>query len=105
MSVETPDTAHTGESDPEVETEHRTVEVDPEVLAMDDALERGDHVAARELAQRLSRRGDDIGRAAGEAMLARLRPDLGVVIVLVVTGLMIVALALGYLGPRSYGGH
>lgn len=78
---------------------------DPDVLAMDDALERGDHVEARAVAARLAVSDDPATREAGLAMLARLRPDTGIVVVLAATGLLILALALGYLGPRTYGGH
>ena len=78
---------------------------DPDVLAMDDALERGDHAEARALAARLAASDEPSRRDAGLATLDRLKPDAGVVVVLVTTGLLIAALALTYLGPRAYGGH
>ena len=39
-------------------------------------------------------------KATGEAMLARLRPDPVIVAVMLSTGMLMLALALGYLGPR-----
>lgn len=90
---------------PAVEPADPPAATDPDVLAMDDALERGDHVEARAIAARLAVSDDPATRDAGLAMLARLKPDTGIVVVLAVTGLLILALALGYLGPRAYGGH
>ncbi|MEZ4406951.1 MAG: hypothetical protein R3A52_10795 [Polyangiales bacterium] len=90
---------------PAVEPADPPAATDPDVLAMDDALERGDHVEARALAARLAVSDDPATRDAGLAMLARLKPDTGIVVVLAATGLLILALALGYLGPRTYGGH
>lgn len=75
--------------------------VHPEILAMEEALDRGDHVATREIASRLSRSDDPKLRDAGAAMLHRLRPDPVILGVLAATAFVMVALALAYLGARS----
>lgn len=70
----------------------------PEVLAMEDALERGDFHEAREIAQRLSKSDDEALRGQGSAMAARFQLDPYVLGTLAFTGALIVALALIYLG-------
>lgn len=81
-------------------TETPASSVHPDILAMEDALDRGDHVRTRELATTLAASDDVKLKATGEAMLARLRPDPVIVAVMLSTGMLMLALALGYLGPR-----
>lgn len=74
--------------------------VHPDIVAMEEALDRGDHARTRELAESLCATDDPKLKATGEAMLARLRPDPVILGVMFATGAILVALALGYLGPR-----
>lgn len=74
--------------------------VHPDIVAMEEALDRGDHVRTRELAAGLAATDDPKLKATGEAMLERLKLDPVIVAVMVATGLLMLALALGYLGPR-----
>jgi len=72
-----------------------------QVQAMRAALDRGDHRQARSLAATLSTSGDPELKGAGEEMAARFRRDPWVDAVFVVTGLLMVFLAVHYLGHRG----
>lgn len=72
----------------------------PDVLAMENALERGDFHDARAIATRLSTSEDEALREAGRTMLARFELDPRVLAVLAVTAALIVTLAAMYLGRR-----
>lgn len=73
---------------------------DPELLRVDDALERGDHRDAQRLAVALASSDDPARRAAGEATLHRLRPDPVIVGVLVGSGAVLAAITLHWFGHR-----
>ncbi len=75
--------------------------VDPDILAMEDALDHGDHVETARLARGLVASPNESLRGTGEAMLARLRPDPVILGVFAVTGLLAVALAVAYLGRHG----
>ncbi len=70
----------------------------PDVLAMENALERGDFRDARAIATRLTTSDDEALREAGRVMLARFDLDPRVLGVLAFTAALIVALAATYLG-------
>ncbi|MFO0647053.1 MAG: hypothetical protein U0326_12500 [Polyangiales bacterium] len=70
----------------------------PDVLAMENALRRGDFQDAREIARRLSESPDASLREAGRTMLKRFELDPYVLGALAFTGALIVALAARYLG-------
>ena len=72
--------------------------IDPCLVAMEDALDRGDHVETARLARTLTHSDDPETQTAGRAMIERLRPDPMILGVMISTGFLIVALALGYLG-------
>jgi len=74
--------------------------VAPEVRAMRDALDRGDHREARALAARLLVSDDPALKAAGEEMAARFRRDPWVDAVFVGTAALMLFLAVHYLGHR-----
>lgn len=74
---------------------------DPAVAAMAQCLAAGDHHAARIRAEALVKSDDPGQQEAGRAMLQRLRPDARVSAVFVVTGGLILALALHWLGHRA----
>lgn len=76
----------------------KVTEKHPDVLDMENALERGDFRCAREIAQRLADGSDEDLRAAGRAMLARFQLDPYVLGTLAFTGALIIALAAIYLG-------
>jgi hypothetical protein len=80
---------------PPIETVHE------EGRAMHDALDRGDHQRARTTATTLATSEDDSLRAAGEAMLARFRRDPWIDLVFVGTALLMLFLAVHYLGHRG----
>jgi hypothetical protein len=72
----------------------------PEVEAMREALDRGDHRQARAMAATLSASDDPALKAAGEEMAARFRRDPWIDAVFLGTGLLMVFLAVHYLGHR-----
>lgn len=72
----------------------------PEVEAMRGALERGDHREARVMAATLSASDDPALKAAGEEMAARFRRDPWIDAVFLGTGLLMLFLAVHYLGHR-----
>ena len=74
--------------------------VTPEVLAMRDALDRGDHQQARTMAARLSASDDPALKVEGETMAARFHRDPLIDAVFVCTGLLMLFLAVHYLGHR-----
>jgi hypothetical protein len=75
--------------------------VHAEVRAMHDALDRGDHHLARTMATTLATSEEVPLRAAGEAMLARFRRDPWIDVVFVGTALLMLFLAVHYLGHRG----
>lgn len=88
-------------SDPTTETPSEpAAPVSPEVQAMHDALDRGDHRGARARASALSLSDDPALKAAGDAMAARFRRDPWVDAVFVGTGALMLFLAVHYLGHR-----
>lgn len=74
--------------------------VDPQVKAMRDALDRGDHREARALAAKLLASDDGALKAAGQEMAARFRRDPWVDAVFVGTAALMIFLAVHYLGHR-----
>lgn len=70
----------------------------PDVLAMENALTRGDFRDARDIARRLSESADTSLREAGQTMLKRFELDPYVLGTLAFTAALIVALAARYLG-------
>lgn len=64
------------------------------------ALDRGDHQQARAMAAALSASDDPALKLEGEAMAARFRRDPLIDAVFVVTGLLMLFLAVHYLGHR-----
>ena len=72
----------------------------PEVEAMRGALERGDHRQARAMAATLSASDDPALKAAGEEMAERFRRDPWIDAVFLGTGLLMIFLAVQYLGHR-----
>ncbi len=75
--------------------------VHAEVRAMHDALDRGDHQLARTMATTLATSEDASLRAAGEAMVARFQRDPWIDVVFVGTALLMLFLAVHYLGHRE----
>lgn len=63
-------------------------------------FDHGDFVQARRLAAALVDHPDPAVRARARALLDRLRPDPVIVAVMLATGVLIVSLALSYLGTR-----
>jgi len=74
---------------------------DPAVQAMEQCLAAGDHRATRARAEVLAKSEEAGQREAGRAMLERLRPDARVSAVFVLTGGLMLALALHWLGHRA----
>ncbi len=72
----------------------------PDVQAMRDALDRGDHREARALGEKLRASDDPALKAAGEEMAARFRRDPWVDAVFVGTAALMLFLAVHYLGHR-----
>ncbi len=70
----------------------------PDVLAMENALTRGDFQDARDIARRLSESADTSLREAGQTMLKRFELDPYVLGTLAFTAALIVVLAARYLG-------
>lgn len=64
------------------------------------ALDRGDHAEARRLARALLGHDDPAVRTRAAALLARLRPDPVIVVVMVATGVLAAILATLYLGAH-----
>jgi hypothetical protein len=77
-----------------------TAPPDAEVTRMDDALDRGDHRLAGELARALASSDDAARREAGAAMLQRLRPDPVIVGVFIATASLLAAITLHWFGHR-----
>lgn len=75
--------------------------VDEAIAAMERCLAAGDHHAARTQAEALMASDNPARQAAGRAMRDRLRPDVRVSVVFAVTGGLIAALALHWLGHRA----
>lgn len=71
---------------------------DPEVLTMQRCLDAGDHAEARAIAARLARSDDATKSQAGRTMLACFAPDPGATAAFIVTGGLIVMLAVHWLG-------
>jgi len=74
--------------------------VPPEVQAMRAALDRGDHQQARAMAATLSASDDPALKLEGEAMSRRFHRDPLIDLVFVCTGLLMLFLAVHYLGHR-----
>ena len=74
--------------------------VPPEVQAMRAALDRGDHQQARAMAATLSASDDPALKVEGETMAARFHRDPWIDAVFVCTGLLMLFLAIYYLGHR-----
>lgn len=72
----------------------------PAVSAMRAALDRGDHHEARRLAQKLAGDEDPALRAAGAEMLSRFAFDPRVAAVFAVTTLLVLFLAVHWMGHR-----
>ena len=75
--------------------------VHAEVQAMRDALDRGDHQLARTMAATLAASEDASLRAEGEAMAARFRRDPWIDLVFIGTAMLMLFLAVHYLGHRE----
>lgn len=73
----------------------------PEIQAMQRALDRGDHSQARAMAATLIADDDPVLKAAGEAMAARFRRDPWIDLVFIGSALLMVFLAVQYLGHRG----
>lgn len=73
----------------------------PEVVAMQKALDRGDHQQARAMAASLRQSDDPAAKSAGEAMAARFRRDPWIDAVFVATAAIMLYLAVHYLGHRG----
>jgi hypothetical protein len=76
------------------------VSPDPELLRVDQALERGDHPLAARLARELLTSDDPARRTAGEATLQRLKPDPVIVGVLLASAAVLLAITLHWFGHR-----
>lgn len=74
--------------------------VPPEVRAMREALDRGDHQQARAMAAALSASDDPALKLEGETMSARFHRDPWIDAVFVCTALLMLFLAVHYLGHR-----
>ncbi len=98
---ETPDPAPGAIAELVPEPAPEAVPEDPAVAAMARCLAAGDHHAARVRAEALVKSDDPVHQEAGRAMLQRLRPDVRVSAVFVLTGGLILALALHWLGHRA----
>lgn len=72
----------------------------PDLVRMDAALDRGDHRLAGALARGLVKREEPELRAAGEAMLRRLRPDPVIVGVFIASAALLAAITLHWWGHR-----
>lgn len=73
---------------------------DTDILRIDQALERGDHRLAAELARALASSDDEAKREAGAATLARLRHDPVIVGVLLASTAILAAITLHWFGHR-----
>lgn len=73
---------------------------DPELDRIDDALERGDHRLAGEIARSLLARDEPALREAAEATLRRLRPDPVIVGVFIATAALLASITLHWWGHR-----
>ncbi|MEZ4395022.1 MAG: hypothetical protein R3A48_28425 [Polyangiales bacterium] len=73
---------------------------DADILRMDQALERGDHRLAAELARALASSDDEAKREASAATLARLRHDPVIVGVLLASAAILAAITLHWFGHR-----
>jgi hypothetical protein len=98
---ETPTDTPPAETPVEAPAPAEAAPVDEAIAAMERCLAAGDHHAARTQAEALLASDNPARQAAGRAMRDRLRPDLRVSVVFAVTGGLIAALALHWLGHRA----